>query len=517
MLTQDIKLKLSKMWDMLWAGGLTNPITSIEQISYLLFMRRIEYVDNGSYFIGNEDYKWSVYKDYEPLELLNHIRNNVFPFIKSIQDRHQPFSQAMADAVFSIDKPRLLKETVEIIDSIYIDIEKQQKAGQHFQDTQGDLYEYLLKETSEAGKNGQFRTPRHIIQLMCELVDPNIGDKVCDLTCGTGGFLIGAYHHILTKHSKDSHKIKDENGLYRSVEGSLLTQKQAKQLSANTFFGFDIDSTMIRISLMNLIMHGILEPKIVKIDTLSSDFDKYEANLERENSNISSGSKFDGYYNCILANPPFTGRIDRGSLSETFDSLKTNSSEVLFINRIIQMLAINGKCAVIVPEGVLSGSSKAQKQTRIKLLKDCSLEAVISLPSGAFFPYTGVKTSILIFKKVQTNSQLYHTSNVWFYDMKSDGYSLDTNRKKLKDNPLPILIESYKAREADEYASKESKSFYVSIDNIEENDFVLNIGQYKEIVYEPEHHEVPHELLSKILELENKITEELQSLKSLIN
>lgn len=526
MLSSDLKSKINWLWDRFWAGGLSNPITAIEQISYLLFMRRLEYVEGGKLFNkANSQLKWSYYTvELEPEKMLAHIKNKVFPFIKTkLNAPHEPFSLSMKNAVFLIDKASLLKDAVDTINEIYDEIEKQQKKGQHFQDTQGDLYEYLLDATNQAGKNGQFRTPRHIIQLMCEIINPNVNDKICDLTSGTAGFLVGAYQHILTKNSTEKKKVKDENGLLRSVAGDKLTSAQKKKLREQTFYGFDIDQTMVRIGLMNLIMHGITEPKIAHLDTLSNAYEDFEIDKQRSKKSssktlLSSKTKYkpDEQYDTILANPPFTGRIDKGGLSAKLGRIETSQSELLFLDRIIHMLKPNGKAAVIIPEGVLFGSGKAQNKTREILLKDCCLEAVISLPSGVFQPYTGVKTSILIFTKKQLYSDKYHTTKVWFYGMDSDGYSLDTHRKKLKDNPLPLVIKDWSERNKKAQSNKKLKHFYIPIKDIIANGLDLSYNQYKKYVQENEKYEQPKELLAQLIEFEKEILNDMNYLTGIL-
>ena len=523
MLTQELKSKINWLWDRFWAGGLSNPITAIEQISYLLFMRRLEHVDRGKFFSSNQqNLKWSNYRELSPDSLLKHMKNDVFPFIKSLKDEHEPFTLAMENAGFMIEKPTLLKEAVEVIDEIYAEIERQQLDGQHFQDTQGDLYEHLLKATSEAGKNGQFRTPRHIIQMMCEILDPDVGDKICDITCGTAGFLVGAYQHILNKYSSENLRTEDENGFDRSIEGDLLTPKQRAKLMTKTFYGFDIDPTMIRIGLMNLIMHGITEPQIVRQDTLSQKYDEYENGLHMSKMSLKAGltqreSKdySDEQYTAILANPPFTGRIDKSQFSIKLNRIDSKQSELLFLLRMIHMLKPEGKAAVIVPEGVLFGTAKAQKTIRQILLKDCKLDAVISLPSGAFQPYTGVKTSIIVFTKKQLYSEKYHTQKVWFYGLDNDGYTLDSSRKKLKENPLPNAVKTFKNKDVEEVRDRK-KHFYVPISEIEENGFELSYNQYKEFIYEEQEYEPPYELISKLIKMEEEILTEMNALQKLL-
>lgn len=524
MLNNDIKSKINWLWERFWAGGLANPITAIEQISYLLFIHRLEYVDNGK-LIPNKELKWSYFSKQisDPKILLTHFKKKVFPFIKNLKNDHEPFSVFMQDASFEIDKPSLLREAIDVIDQIYSEIEKQKETGQFFQDTQGDIYEYLLSATNQAGKNGQFRTPRHIIQLMCEIVNPNLGDKICDVACGTSGFLVGAYQHILTRNSSLEFLQTDENGLQRGVIGDMLTSRQKRQLSTDTFVGFDNDKTMVRIGLMNLIMHGITEPQIEKLDTLSQAYDEYEdQKLNPPTGDITGKRKrtaksTDGQYTIVLANPPFTGRVDKSSLSSKLTRTGTAKSEILFLDRIVHMLKVEGKAGVIVPEGVLFGSSKASKKIREILLKDCQLDAVISLPGGVFYPYTGVKTSIIIFTKKQLSSEVFHTNRVWFYGMDSDGFSLDTNRKRLKDFPLPAMLKEWDKRTKGNQRDKTKKHFFVSIEDIAANDFELSINQYADVVYEDENYEPPKQLLEQLIELETKILRELNHVNKILS
>jgi type I restriction enzyme M protein len=511
MLNQEIKSKITQLWDMFWAGGLTNPITAIEQISYLLFMRRLE--DIG---LGRREYWWSEYtSEYSDNAegLLNYIKERVFPYIKNLHDEHEPFTLAMQNANFEITKPSLLQAAVELIDAIYREAERERSTGKHFQDTLGDFYEHLLKQTSEAGKNGQFRTPRHIIEFMCELIKPTIDDTICDVTVGTSGFLVGAYQYIINKNSSKNFQ-EDENGFNRSIEGDLLDVQQVRKLKTNTFYGFDIDPTMIRLGLMNLMMHNITEPQIKRIDSLSKNFDESDSETK---------------YSKILANPPFTGRIDSLEVSESLDRIyppkydkddkkvkQTVQSEILFLERIIYLLENDGMAAVIVPEGVLFGSANAPKKIREILLKDCDLQAVISLPSGVFMPYTGVKTSILMFQKKQFKSEVYHTQKVWFYGMDSDGYTLDANRKPLKDKPLPRIVASYDNKNTEPQIDRKQKHFYVSIEDIIDNNFQLSYNQYKAFVYEEQEYQEPKVLLAQLFDLEKEILREMEELKIIL-
>lgn len=516
MLNAEVKAKVSRLWDMFWAGGMSNPITALEQISYLLFLRRAE--DVG--LVTKEKFMWSRYtKAAEYADTLPEHMKMVFNTLKSSQSEHEPFTKAMEGTEFEIDKPSLLKAGIDLIDEIYAEVDKEREQGQHFQDTLGDFYELILKQTSEAGKNGQFRTPRHIIQLMCELVKPSLEDTICDVTAGTSGFLVGAFQYIITHNSSEKPQI-DENGFEKKTSGDKIKKgtKKEDKLVKNTFFGYDIDKTMIRLGMMNLLMHNIKEPKIKHLDSLSQDFDELEKDVS---------------YSVILANPPFTGRIDTlrvaKSLNRIYDlkpivNKKTGKetapaaqSEILFLERIVQLLKPEGKAAVIVPEGVLFASNKAQKRIREILLKDCSLDAVISMPSGVFMPYTGVKTSILVFTKKKFDAPTFHTQKVWFYGMDSDGYTLDANRKPLKEKPLPEVVAAFDNRAKDSADDRKQKHFFVPISEIEANDFQLSYNQYKAFVYEQEEYRNPKEVLDELLELEKEIFNEMEELKSLIS
>lgn len=533
MLSNDLKSKINKLWDKFWSRGITNPITAIEQISYLLFLRRIDDTDkeaqaeNKKYktiftrekldedgkplkdknskavMESADDCRWSSFSVLDNAdEILEVVSRKAFPFIKGLNDPNQPYTRHMQNAIFGINNATLLKEAIVDINSIFEDIKKQQEDGQQFQDTQGDVYEYLINEIGTSGKNGQFRTPRHIIQFMCELIDPDVNDKICDPACGTGGFLLGAYQHMLTKYTKAENITEDENGLNRFKRngGEKITDpKILNKLDSKTFFGFDIDQNMVRIGLMNLMLHGIKIPQIENLDSLSKEYDRQHK---------------DGEYSIILANPPFTGRIDKEGVSDKLEHYGTQS-ELLFLIRISKMLRKGGKAAVIIPEGVLFSGSKNQKATREILLKDNNVEAVISLPSGVFKPYAGVKTSILIFSKVKDDSTDFNTKRVWFYELKNDGYSLDDNRRKLSDNPLPLARESFNKRETAS-TTQRLTHFYVPIKEIETNDFDLSYNRYKQFEYEEQSYDPPKEILEAIFQLEDTIRKEMEELKNMI-
>lgn len=503
MLNSKLKSSISRLWDKFWSGGISNPLTAIEQISYLLFMKRLDEMDlkktQDAGFTG-EKYKsiyngkkgnlrWSHFKQMEGGKMLTHVQNNVFPFLKTLGKTTSPFAKHMANAVFIISKPSLLVEAVSIIDEIFDEINQQDLNGQGFQDTQGDLYEYLLSEITSAGKLGQFRTPRHIIQLICELVNPKLGDTICDPACGTGGFLLGAYQHILTQHTSKKNKQVDENGLTRGLLGDKLTdQRQWKYLKEKAFCGYDMDESMVRIGLMNLMMHGISNPNIDQKDTLSKRYDE------------------DNFYDVIMANPPFKGSIDKGDINESL-SLPTSKTELLFINRIIKSLKIGGRAGMIVPDGVLFGSSKAHKQARIMLLNDCELQGIVSMPSGVFKPYAGVSTAILVFVKGG------ETEKIWFYDMQSDGYSLDDKRSKIKDSDLPDIVAKWNARKKQKENDRKSKFFYIEKKEIIENDFDLSINRYKEIEYDEIEYEDSNVILDRIKTIEADINEAIISIE----
>lgn len=517
MLTATLRSKIDGLWDKFWSGGIANPLTAIEQISYLLFMRRLDAQDqkakedsewlkrsfksifDGKYkHIDGKDYpkkslRWSEFRHMPGEDMLSHVRDRVFPFIKNLSGENHSFAKYMADAVFIIPKASLLVEAIAIIDEIYNEIERErQENSQTFHDTQGDLYEYLLSETSTAGKNGQFRTPRHIIQMMCALVDPKLGEEICDPACGTGGFLLGAYQHILTQHTSKKLRTIDENGLERGLVGDKLTdERQWKVLKQNTFYGFDFDTTMVRIGLMNLITHGIDQPNLDYQDTLSKKFDIKD--------------RFD----VVLANPPFKGSIDKGDINEDL-GIKTTKTELLFVNRIINLLRVGGRAAVIVPDGVLFGSSNAHVELRKMLVDKCELQGVISMPSGVFRPYAGVSTAVIIFVRGG------ETRNVWFYDMQADGYSLDDKRDKLGESDIPDIIEKWKAQNSANQNDRGAKAFTIPVNEIREKGFDLSIGKYKEEHREQITYAPPKEIIKQLLSIEHEITKELSELRELI-
>ncbi len=516
MLDSKLKSDIQKLWNRFWSGGISNPLTAIEQISYLIFLKRLEDEDTqkqinarldgkpyksifeGTTNIGGLDIdkhtcKWSVWSEYSADTILNHIRTKVFPFLQNLSGEQSLYARYMKDAIFAIPTASLLIEAVKIINEMHI---KEQN-----RDTKGDIYEFLLSELQTAGKNGQFRTPRHIIKMIIELVNPQIVDVICDPACGTGGFLVNAYEHILKQNtSKDLIKL-DEQGQEYNFKGDKLTNQQWDIIKNQTFWGYDIDSTMTRIGVMNLMMHGIDNPQIEQLNTLSSRY-------EQQN-----------YFDVILANPPFKGSIDEGEMSENF-RIPSKKTELLFIELIYNILNNAGKGGVIIPEGVLFGNSNAHKRIRQLLLEKCRLDAVIKMPSGVFKPYAGVSTGILIFTKGEPTKQ------VFFYEMESDGYSLDDKRNFIDGKgDIPDIIAKFKEslqkqtkersdfEDSQEFKDRTKKYFFVPVEEIIKNDFNLSMSSYKEEIIQEIEYEKPEIIKTKILELENKIIDTLNQLK----
>lgn len=533
----ELKSKINQLWNKFWSGGISNPLTAIEQITYLLFMKRLDDLDlkrqadaewtEGNYtskFEGSwippayrarreekdtdadwtkklEDEKkyqiekhplrWSEFKRMQAEEMLQHVQDKVFPFLKDLNGAESNFTHHMKNAVFIIPKPALLVEAVKTIDEIY---EIMLKDSDNFQDIQGDVYEYLLSEIASAGKNGQFRTPRHIIKLLADLVQPQLGHKIADPACGSGGFLLGAYQYIVTQLAKNEAQknkselklVADEDGFVRTSVTAALTEKAQAILSAS-LWGYDIDSTMVRLGLMNLMMHGIDEPNIDYKDTLSKSYTQ------------------EAEYDIIMANPPFTGSIDKGDINENLQ-LSTTKTELLFVENIYRLLKKGGTAGVIVPQGVLFGSGKAFKDLRKILVERCDLKAVITLPSGVFKPYAGVSTAILLFTKVwgpKDKVDKPATEHVWFYEMAADGYSLDDKRSKQEGfGDLQDIIAKYDARNAENDTDRTAKYFMVCRSSIEAEDYDLSLSRYKEDVFEEVHYDAPSVILDRLIQAE---------------
>jgi type I restriction enzyme M protein len=455
----QLKSLIDKLWQNFWEGGIANPLTAIEQITYLIFMKRLDdleakrerdaeftgekyvsrftgkfSVPGSNDSIDKSELRWSVFKHKPADEMLMHVQMKVFPFLKTFGEEQTPslvgragvglFTKHMANAVFIMPKASLLVSAINIVEDIFREIEKDATEGGHaFQDIQGDVYEMLLSEIATAGKNGQFRTPRHIIKLMAELVAPQLGQRMGDPSSGTGGFILGYFQYILSdlvRKTNPGLMIKDEDGFERATISSILTQ-DVKTILEKSMVGYDIDTTMVRLGLMNLMMHGIDNPQIDYKDTLSKSYNE------------------DSQFDIIMANPPFTGNIDKGDINEGL-KLPTTKTELLFVERIYNMLKMGGTAAVIVPSGVIQNSGKAFEALRKLIIEKAELKAVIAVPSGVFKPYAGVSTAILIFTKGG------ETNNVWFYDMQADGYTLDDKRNKIAESDLPDIVQQYNVR-----------------------------------------------------------------------
>ncbi|APC38882.1 class I SAM-dependent DNA methyltransferase [Clostridium estertheticum] len=498
MISADIKSKVDKLWNNFWSGGISNPLTVIEQISYLLFIKRLDDIDNSNITRSNriggpykslfpdDLMKWSEFKHLDVSEMFDIVAQKVFPFIKKMGGEESSFTAEMKDAVFMVPKPSLLQESVRLIDGIKMDDA----------DTKGDLYEYLLSKLATSGVNGQFRTPRHIIRMMVELMNPTLEDKICDPACGTAGFLINSLEYILEKYTKPESIFTDEEGNFHSRIGDMMTSKEWEYFRTDMFYAFDFDPSMVRIASMNLMLHSIDDPNVRQMDAMSKRY-------EEENK-----------YTLVLANPPFKGSIDEGDINTTLvKGEKTTKTELLFIKLINRILDLGGRCAVIVPDGVLFGSTKAHKEIRKTLVEENSLEGVISMPSGVFKPYAGVSTAILIFTKGG------ETNKVWFYDMQSDGFSLDDKRNKLdNDGDIPEIIAKWKVIKEDNAIepSKKDKWFWVDKEEIVSNDYDLSINKYKEIEYEEMVYEKPQVILNKIEALEKQILKNITELKGMV-
>ncbi len=514
-----LKSKIAQLWNKFWSGGISNPLTAIEQITYLLFMKRLDDLDlkrkadaeftgdtytskfEGTFTlpgskekVKKETLRWSHFKRMAADEMLLHVQLKVFPFLKELNGGTSPFTRHMKNAVFIIPKASLLVEAIKSIEEIFEEIERDAKeGGQAFQDIQGDVYEKLLDEIASAGKNGQFRTPRHIIKMMSELVAPQLGNRIADPACGTGGFLLGAYQYIVTQLDKKKGKLKpDEDGFIRNSVSALLNEK-TKSILGQSLNGYDFDVTMVRLGLMNLMMHGIDTPHIDYKDTLSK------------------GYKEENQYDIVMANPPFTGSIDKGDINENL-RLNTTKTELLFVERIFNMLKMGGTAGIIVPQGVLFGSGNAFVEARKLLIEQSELKAVITMPSGVFKPYAGVSTAVLIFTKGG------ETENVWFYDMQRDGYSLDDKRTKLEGyGDLQDIVEKYKKRNPKKDTDRKEKCFFVPKAEIVEEGYDLSLSRYKEDVFEEMEYEEPGRILERLDTIEKNIVDNLGELKGLLN
>ena len=498
MITGQIKNQIDQIWDTFWeSAGITNPMSVLEQMTYLFFMKLLDdaerqrekisqeldlgELDNPTFPLGSwhnpetdedvpgQSLRWHNFKQLDPDTMFRTIQRDVFPFIKHLNSGDDSaYSRFMGNANFLIASPRALVKIVDGIDTLEM----------NDRDTMGDVYEYILGKMAASGKNGQFRTPRHIIRMMVELMRPTLNDTVCDPAMGSAGFIVETAKYIKDHYSAE-----------------LMKQHHDEHFRNTMLHGFDTDQTMLRIGAMNLMLHDINNPDVAFRDSLSSD------NTDTDR------------YTLILANPPFAGNLDYEAVSKSLlATAKTKKTELLFLSLFLRSLALGGRCASIVPDGVLTGTSNAHKAIRKAIVDDNRLEAVISMPSGVFKPYAGVSTAILIFTKTGAGG----TDKVWFYDMKADGFSLDDKRNPVSDNDIPDIIARFHALDAEADRTRTDKSFLVPVDEIREHDYDLAFNTYKETIREVVEYEAPEVLIGRAAALAAKITEGINSLQSLI-
>ncbi|TDV61812.1 type I restriction enzyme M protein [Pseudomonas sp. LP_7_YM] len=510
MITGELKSKIDAIWNAFWSGGISNPMEVMEQLTYLLFLRRLDELhileENKANRLKQpmerrifpegldprgcnyNDYRWSCFKHLPPETMFEVVGEHVFPFLKTIGSDGSTYSHHMRDARFTIPKPALLAKVVDLLDDIPMED----------RDTKGDVYEYMLGKIASAGQNGQFRTPRHIIQLMVELTAPKPNDVICDPASGTCGFLVAAGEYL-----------REQN------PGLLLDATQRQHFHHGMFHGFDFDNTMLRIGSMNMLLHGVENPDIRYRDSLAED---------------TAGEA--EHYSLILANPPFAGSLDYESTAKDLQRIvKTKKTELLFLALFLRLLKPGGRAAVIVPDGVMFGSSKAHKELRRMIIEDHKLDGVVKLPSGVFKPYAGVATSILLFTKTNSGG----TDNVWFYDVQADGMSLDDKRTPLLSedklgvapkvalsdgehakNNLPDVVARWKERNGGEMErSRTNQSFRVTKEEIIAQEYDLSISRYKDVVHEEIEHRSPQQILDELVGLELEIQNDMQSLRGM--
>lgn len=501
MLTAELRSQVDKVWNSFWSGGISNPLEIIEQITYLLFLRRLDDLQTleenkarrlnkpleQNFFPKRKDnLRWSKLKNMAPQEMFSLVDKEVFPFLRNLGGDSSSYGRHMQGARFTIPTPMLLSKAIDLLDQIPM----------QDRDTKGDLYEYMLSKIASAGQNGQFRTPRHIIRLMVELTAPTVKDTICDPASGTCGFLVNASEYLRDKYPE-----------------ILIDTKNRKHFHNTMFHGYDFDNTMLRIGSMNMLLHGVENPDISYRDSLAQDFA-----LEEEK------------YSLILANPPFKGSINIDNTAKDLLAIvKTKNTELIFLALFLKLLKPGGRAAIIVPDGVLFKSSKANKEIRRILVEEQKLDAVISLPSGVFKPYAGVSTAILLFTKTNSGG----TDTIWFYDMKADGWSLDDQRKPLLDinklgthpstkltaeehlkNNLPDLLDRWKKRENTERdRARTEQSFSVKREEIAAAGYDLSLNRYKEVMYEHIEHVPLLQLIKELKQLDEEIQEGLAELE----
>ncbi len=488
MITGDLKSKIDRVWDAFWSGGISNPLEVIEQITYLLFLRRLDDLQvlaekkariNGGpiqdppFLPGQAHLRWSYFKNLDADVMFKTVGTQVFPFLQQygaqVGGDDSTYSEHMKDARFTIPTAALLSKVVDLLADIPM----------ANRDTNGDLYEYMLGKIASAGQNGQFRTPRHIIRLMVDMTAPQPGDEICDPACGTAGFLVAASEYVREQHP-----------------GVLTDAGQRRHFHRSMFHGYDFDNVMLRIGSMNMLLHGIEAPDIRYRDSLSEG-----ATVDAEK------------YTLILANPPFAGSLDYEATSKDLQRVvKTKKTEVLFLALFLKLLKAGGKAAVIVPDGVLFGSSNAHKELRRILVEEQKLDAVVKLPSGVFRPYAGVSTAILFFTKTNSGG----TENVWFYDVRADGFSLDDKRNPVDANDLPDVLARWQNLDAEQDRARADQSFFVPKADIVAQGYDLSLNRYKEIEYGDVEHRAPLDILADIEALEGEIAKGLIELKAIL-
>lgn len=467
MFTQELKSSIDQVWLAFHSGGLSNPLSVIEQITYLLFLKRLDEIQNAAesnailtgevenpiYTEETNHLRWGNFKNLDPENMFKLFQkeNGVFDFMKNYGGKSVSFNKFMKGANFMIPTPRLLAQVVDMLDKI----------DMNDADTKGDVYEYMLSKIATAGHNGQFRTPRHIIRMMVDMMKPTAEDIICDPASGTCGFLVSCVEYLKENHKEE-----------------LLKPKVREHFLNKMFMGMEFDPTMIRIGAMNLILHGIENPQLTDVDSLSQN-----------------NTDFEEKATLILANPPFKGSLDKDSVDEKIMALvDSKKTELLFLGLMIKGLKIGGRCAVIVPDGVLFGNSNAHKKIRKEIIDNQNLEAVISMPSGVFKPYAGVSTAVLVFTKTNAGG----TDKVWFYDMKADGLSLDDKRSTIAENDIPDIVKRYHNRDKETSRTRTDQSFLVDKQEIVDNNYDLSISRYKEVIYEQKEYAKPAEIITKI-------------------
>jgi type I restriction enzyme M protein len=517
MITGELKSRIDSLWTDFWTGGITNPLTVIEQITFLMYSRLLDMQErkdekrasltgtstdqphHNRFGEDDQNCRWETWRHFGSAEMLPHVRDRVFPHFRRLAERStgegSQFAAFMKDAQLMIQKESLLVKAVNAVHDLPLE------RGE----VQGDLYEYLLSKLTTAGINGQFRTPRHIIRMMVELMQPQPTDRICDPSCGTAGFLIESYEYLLREHSSTAGThVTVVNGEenQNTYSGDLLSEHR-KHIDSDMFHAYDFDATMLRIATMNLVMHGVKQPDVHYQDTLSQSFEERHP----------QGSK--NAFDLILANPPFKGSLDEQDVApDILRTVKTKKTELLFIGLILRMLKLGGRSATIVPDGVLFGSSKAHVQLRQHLIENNQLEAVISLPSGVFKPYAGVSTAIIIFAKGGK------TENVFFYDVQSDGRTLDDKRTQIGDGTgdMPDVKAKYLqwCEGTGDFSDRTAKAFEVPVDDVRAQDYDLSINRYKQRAHAKVSHDDPIEILSRLQRIEREIQIELTELEGLL-